>query len=245
MHHAIILGCGRSGTSIFGELFMHLPPYKYYSEPAFDDLITFDYSTPTAIKVPTESIQFPSDNGLSFPLDKLLEVIPEPFQIFWQIRHPLDTICSLKVGISRNWGHHPRPDDWLNWLEKPLVQRCAHHWNFINSFGYDRVAHLAKIKTFESLINDPFNFAQTICNDLQIDVHLQSSYIKEWSQRVQNSNNKYFVEAETSKPYSTNDHSVRIGRWKENLTSEEVGLVLPIIDKTSNQLGFPSYDFKR
>ena len=38
VHHVLILGCGRSGTSIFGELLEHLAPYTYYSEPAFADL---------------------------------------------------------------------------------------------------------------------------------------------------------------------------------------------------------------
>ena len=37
--HVIILGCGRSGTSIFGELFEHIPGYMYYSEPPFDVVV--------------------------------------------------------------------------------------------------------------------------------------------------------------------------------------------------------------
>ena len=33
-----ILGCGRSGTSIFGELFEAIPGYTYYSEPFLADV---------------------------------------------------------------------------------------------------------------------------------------------------------------------------------------------------------------
>jgi hypothetical protein len=43
VHHVVILGCGRSGTSIFGELFEHLAPYTYYSEPSFAELMEFDF----------------------------------------------------------------------------------------------------------------------------------------------------------------------------------------------------------
>lgn len=31
--NAAVLGCGRSGTSIFGELFAALPGFRYWSEP--------------------------------------------------------------------------------------------------------------------------------------------------------------------------------------------------------------------
>ena len=103
IHHVIILGCGRSGTSIFGELFEDLKPYKYYSEPYFDELLKSDFARPVAVKVPRESPGYPPTLGLSFPLDILLQKIPDPKIIYWQVRHPLDTICSLKVGISYRW----------------------------------------------------------------------------------------------------------------------------------------------
>ena len=36
MKNVLILGCGRSGTSIFGELFESLPGFSYLSEPDLD-----------------------------------------------------------------------------------------------------------------------------------------------------------------------------------------------------------------
>ena len=77
-HHALILGCGRSGTSIFGEFFQHLSPYTYYSEPPYADLKKYDYSQSIAIKVPNVSDGFLPTEGLSFPLADLLETIPSP-----------------------------------------------------------------------------------------------------------------------------------------------------------------------
>ena len=231
--HVIILGCGRSGTSIFGELFEDLPSYRYYSEPDFEELLNFDYKNPVAIKVPRGSKAYPSDPGLSFPLDKILDVIPDPKQFFWIVRHPLDTICSLKVGISKNWGHHPQPLDWKDWLTEPLIRQCAHHWNYLNTIGYQKVQGVVKIKYFEDMIADAEAFAKQICKEVRLSPHEARKGIDYWSGRVQNSNNEKFIEAKTSSAYSTKDHQVRVGRWKENMTTQEYEMVLPIIQKTA------------
>ena len=113
----MVLGCGRSGTSIFGELFDHLSIYTYRSEPPFADVVDADFSSPLAFKVPRESEGFAPDTGLSFPLARLRSAAPR-MRFFWIVRHPLDAICSLKVGIGKNWGHHPRPPDWEEWLAR-------------------------------------------------------------------------------------------------------------------------------
>lgn len=236
--HVLILGCGRSGTSIFGEFFQDLSAYTYYSEPPYADLKTYDYAKPIAIKVPTESKGYTPTTGLSFPLTDLLSTIPKPLKIFWQVRHPLDAICSLKVGIAKNWGHHPRPLDWQNWLDKPLLLQCAHHWNYLNTVGYEKVKNIASISTFESLILDTQKFAQDVCQLINIDPQTEEEAIQNWCNRVQNTNNKKFVEAMTSRAYSTNDHTVKVGRWKENMTVEERVLVLPMIEETARQFGY-------
>lgn len=235
--HVLILGCGRSGTSIFGELFEHLPNYTYYSEPPFASLLDLDFKHPIAVKVPKESTEFPPDRGLSFPFNALLKLIPSVV-IFWQVRHPLDTICSLKVGISKNWGHHPQPPDWENWLSEPLVKKCAHHWNYLNSVGYQQVADIARITRFEDMIHHPRRFAESVCQLIGIDTKLYENEISAWAKRVQNTNNKDFIEAKTSRPYSTNDHQVRVGRWKENMTIAEKELITPLIKKTAAAFGY-------
>jgi hypothetical protein len=236
--HVLILGCGRSGTSIFGEFFEHLPAYTYYSEPLFERLKSLNYSSPVAIKVPKESPNFPSSPGLSFPLDELFRAFPEPRQLYWQIRHPLDTICSLRVGIAENWGHHPKPPDWQDWLSRPLLERCAHHWNYINAIGFTQVAQWVKLTRFEDMIQNPVGFAYNICEDVGIDTNIHKHDIQQWAQRVQNTNNPHFVEAKISRPYSRPDHQVRIGRWKENLSEAEIERVLPIIRETAAKFDY-------
>ncbi len=100
--NVMILGCGRSGTSIFGELFEHLGPYSYHSEPPFGDIMTLAFPGPIAFKVPRKSDRFPPPPGLSFPIDALLRKMPDT-RLFWIVRHPLDCICSLRVGIEKSW----------------------------------------------------------------------------------------------------------------------------------------------
>lgn len=236
--HVLILGCGRSGTSIFGELFEHLPNYSYYSEPDFEAFLNFDFSKPIAAKVPRENAKFPPSPGLSFPLELLQETLTDQVEYYWIIRHPLDTICSLKVGISRNWGHHPKPPDWQNWLSEPLLKQCAHHWNYLNTVGFEQVKNLVKIKYFEELILETETYAQNICEDLELDKSIIQPALSDWRQRVQNVNNSKFKEAKTSQAYSTNDHKVRVGRWKENLTASEVAMVWPMVEATATRFGY-------
>ena len=155
----MILGCGRSGTSIFGELFEHIPVYTYRSEPPFEDVMAADYGRPQAFKVPRDSDRFGKpEPGLSFPLPAMRALRPD-MRFFWIVRHPLDAISSLRVGIAQNWGHHPRPPDWQDWLGRPLVEQCAHHWAFLNRAGYGQVKDVATVVKFEDMIADPAGFA--------------------------------------------------------------------------------------
>ncbi|MBJ22919.1 MAG: hypothetical protein CL933_26210 [Deltaproteobacteria bacterium] len=105
----MIRGCGRSGTSIFGELFDGLRPYRYASEPPFEELASKSGSF--AVKVPVEFDGYPTDPGLSFPLDVLLADHPD-IVLLWVRASSARRFSSLRVGIAQNWSHHPRPPAW-------------------------------------------------------------------------------------------------------------------------------------
>jgi hypothetical protein len=233
----MILGCGRSGTSIFGELFEGLADYSYVSEPPFADVLATDFRRSWAFKVPHESDGHPAKPGLSFPLDAMLAAAPA-MRFFWIVRHPLDAISSLRIGIARNWGHHPRPPDWRDWLDRPLVDQCAHHWAFLNSAGFAQVEALAEVVRFEAMIGDPLAFARAICARIGIDADAQNKALERWAGRVQNSNNAAFVEAQTSRGYSRADHKVRIGRWRENLSDDDVARIWPIVALPAERFGY-------
>lgn len=236
--HALVLGCGRSGTSIFGEFFHDLQGFSYHSEISMDKIMKLDTDLPIALKVPRASIGHEGKEGLSFPLNTLLSKFKNDLQIFWIVRHPLDAICSLKVGIASNWGHHPRPEDWETWLNKPLLEQCAHHWNYINTQGYRQVSDIAHLLHFEDMIANSTLFANEITELVEIDELANQQNIFSWCNRVQNSNNKNFIEAQTSREYSRPDHKRRVGRWRENLTDEEVSILWPKVEKLGISFGY-------
>ncbi|MGI9327936.1 MAG: sulfotransferase domain-containing protein [Pseudomonadales bacterium] len=236
----LVLGCGRSGTSIFGELFESTGCYEYRSEPEFADLLAW-FASGRAAKVPVASAQYPADPGLSFPLSTLPEYAPRT-RLFWIVRHPLDAICSLRVGIGRGWRHHPRPPDWQQWLDRSLIEQCAHHWAFINSLGYAAVQQRAVLVRFEEMIHAPAEFAERVCAELALAEAVDAAALSGWARRVQNSDNAQFIEAQTSRNHSRADHSIRVGRWRENLSKAEVRQVLPIIASASSSFGYDLND---
>ena len=236
--NAVVLGCGRSGTSIFVELFAALPGFRYWSEPFLADLPP---SGPPdgeawAVKVPRTAFGDDPPVGLSTSMAALGSVIPAPRVVFWQIRHPHDAICSLRVGIADGWGHHPRPPDWESWLGRPLVEQCAHHWATINGPGYDVVAKLAMVNRFEDLIADPRACADRTAALVGVDA--SDPAVSAWVDRVQDTDNDRFIEAETSRRRSRPDHRYRVGRWRENLSASDVEAVAPIVERAARRHGY-------
>jgi len=233
----MVLGCGRSGTSIFGELFHAIPGYQYLRELPFEAVLKSDLSRPLAFKVPREAGGLTNSPGLSFPLSLIREHAPGMI-FFWIVRHPLDCISSLRVGIAQNWGHHPRPADWKDWLSRPLVEQCAHHWAYLNTFGFQQVADIAIRVHFEQMIQDTSGFVRQVERALQSASLLTLPEVLAWTDRIQDQNNRNFVEAVTSRSFSRPDHTVRVGRWRQNLSDEDVDLVLPIIAEAAAMHGY-------
>ena len=197
-----------------------------------------DFARPIAIKVPRESASYPAPPGLSFPIDTMLSTMSARVKIFWQVRHPLDAIASLRPGISNNWGHHPRPADWREWLDRPLIERCAHHWAYINKVGYDSVKELVEVCHFEEMIREPLAFALKICEKVGADNRASLHGLAAWADRVQDTNNDKFIEAVTSRNLSRTDHKYRVGRWRENLTKEDVKRVIPMVRSVAENFGY-------
>ena len=86
----------------------------------------------------------------------------------------------------------------------------------------------------------PARFSARICEALAVDPAANAPHLAKWAKRVQNSNNKDFVEAQTSRSYSRPDHRVRVDRWRENLTDEEAAAIWDIVGETAQALGYPA-----
>ena len=237
--NVIILGCGRSGTSIFGELFEHLPSYRYYFEPSSDAVRALDYlAGPVALKVPKLPLGSEMTPGLPILLEDLLAIVPSPRAIFWQVRHPLDAICSLRPGISENWTHNPRPPDWEQWINRPVIERCARHWQFINTEGYAAVRDIATISHYERLVETPKEFALNICARVDFATREAALNIEKWAASVSTLNSSESYNAKHQVRWSTQDHTKRIERWRENLSPAEIEAVRPLLEQAGRAFGY-------
>ncbi len=239
----VILGCGRSGTSIFGELFEHLPGYRYVFEPDFDELTPALFAGgPVAIKVPKRRHGAPMTAGLPFQLEEFLAQVPQPRVLFWQVRHPLDAICSLRPGITDGWSHNPRPADWVEWLDKPVVMQCARHWQNINDTGYAALRHLVRVTRYEDLVAAPESFAGEIVNAIAANPHDCAKGIARWVELVGNRKSPNAYEAKHQERWSRQDHSIRVERWRENLSDTELDMVCPIVWPAAERFGYAMPD---
>ncbi len=176
--------------------------------------------------------------GLPFVLEELLQIVPQPRVIFWQIRHPLDAICSLRPGITEGWKHNPKPADWIEWLGKPVILQCARHWQNINETGYLAVKDVAKVMRYEDLVSDPHRFAQSVCEATGLDAAAHASDIDAWAASVGNAKSPESYEAARQVHWSRQDHTVRVERWRENLTASEIASVRPVVKGAALMLGY-------
>lgn len=237
--NVVILGCGRSGTSIFGELFENLPSYRYYFEPQFDELRTIDFNAgPVAMKVPKLPAGRQMTPGLPFLLEDLLLTVPEPRVIYWQIRHPLDAVCSLRPGIGENWSHNPKPPDYRDWQSRPLINQCARHWQYINEVGYRAVKDMAVVTHYEDLVCDPRQFVRTICDRAGIFAFDRIEAIEAWVSTVGNSKSPTNYEAKRQVHWSRQDHVMRVERWRENLSLADIAMIWPIVEAAAAMHGY-------
>ncbi|MGB3410071.1 MAG: hypothetical protein WBA45_02640 [Microthrixaceae bacterium] len=236
--HVLILGCGRSGTSIFGELFESIPGFTYASEPLIDELPLLAPEQRLAVKVPRQREGDSSPAGMSVAPEELFSALPEPLVVFWEVRHPFDAVCSLRIGIGQGWAHHPRPPDWREWLDRPLLEQCAHHWSVINSAGFEAIGERAVVNRFEDMIRDPFACAERSMQIVGIDPADVSDELHTWAERVQDTNNDKFVEAIASRRHSRPDHDRRIDRWHDDLTADDVSALAPLVSAAASRFGY-------
>ena len=97
------------------------------------------------------------------------------------------------------------------------------------------IAHLVR---FEEMIQSPLKFAQEVCNVSGLDIEQHARELGIWAARVQDTNNDKFVEATTSKNYSRPDHTVRVGRWTENLTHNEIDDAVKLVSSANRHFSY-------
>lgn len=260
MNHVIIFGCGRSGTSILGELFEEMDEYSYLFEADVLDIENFEFNGPKllASKVPKirarnftlyikpllrnllapKKVHKALSPGLTVNLEWLIKTLPCNYKFIFIARHPLDTICSLKPGIEAGWSHNPRPLDYKKYLKAPLVERCARHWQYINDVGFKTLTERNEvlIVLYENLVLNTRDTVQRILNYIEMtdySISKLASYIEKVQDKTKDS-----YQAKKQIRWYRDDHITRINRWKNDLTKDEAESAWKIVGSTAKQFGY-------
>lgn len=243
MNNVIILGCARSGTSILGEFFECFPEYDYRFEPvlpAGDFAAAFaGAGRPLAIKRPKlpHGSTDTTTPGFAFDWPRLAAAFPQPYVVIWIVRHPFDTICSLRPGILADWNHSPRPPEWRQLQELPWEVRCATHWTNINGIGFQIVREQARIIHYEELVAAPLAAARRIGGWIGWLDGLPPT-IDAWAASVGNNKGASAYEARVQSRWSETNHQIRVGRHRENLDDAQRNRIRPIVAAAAASFGY-------
>jgi hypothetical protein len=108
----------------------------------------------------------------------------------------------------------------------------------INGDGFDHVRDVAIVNRFEEMVSDPRACGVRAADSLGLAPSELGDEFERWVDRVQDTDNERFVEAETSRRHSRPDHSRRVGRWRENLSADEVDAVWRIVADAAARFGY-------
>lgn len=239
MKNVLVLGCARSGTSILGELFDHLPEYRALEfEPDVQWLSRF--ARPCAVKNPAlfrpteeEAIAVRSP-GLPFELGAVRQELDDP-DALWIVRHPLDAVASLRPGLADFWGHGPPPPDFPALFERPVIERCAAQWDWVNGAGFRSACVLrVMLVYYEDLVAQPVGTAARVCAFLGYRSLPRGAV--EWAATV--SDDVTHHQARHQSRWATADHARRVGRWRENLTDFEAMAAARLTQATAAFFGY-------
>lgn len=251
---AFFVGCARSGTSILGELLAQHPAVNYLGEQnqhlwhkwyqrdhhrLYGDDATSEIKT--ALRDHFEGL--PGDlvvdkcppNSLRVPF--LAAVFPGAIFIHI-IRDGRDVACSLMPGIGGESWNHLKPPAWRAlMMDCQGIERCARLWQMVVETTLD---DLKQIKprhftiNYEDLVRQP----ALVLNALQYHLRLPfSPEMVRFSEKIQDETaGSYHAQGQDT--WYRDNHSRRVGRWKENLTEGQQKLVNRILKHTLIKLGY-------
>ncbi len=253
---ALIIGCPRSGTSIVGEfvaaheavvyafeahgVWERVPgqkggSHRMTAEHATEPIVTlFRQAFAGILQARPDKKIFVEKcprNSLRIPLVR--EIFPE-VKLIHVVRDGRDVTCSLQPGIEKGW-RHARPPNWRELAEEPLVIRCAKAWRDIVTIALDDLVGVPHLQLkYEDLLESPLDKGREIRDYLGLS---PSQSMDAFASKIQNpTRDSYHAKLQSN--WYRDDHRTRIGRWKENLTSEEQETVHEILEPTLKRLGY-------
>lgn len=255
MNVVFVVGCARSGTSILGELIGSHPGVKYIFEAhsiwelggtGVNDShrLTAEEATP-GVSEEIRSWFEDQARGSSVLVEKnprnilrvpyIRKIFPEA-KIIHIVRDGRDVACSMIPGCGGEQWLHLKPPSWKEYSANYSgARRCARAWKEILEIGLkdlEQVSHL-QIR-YEDLLASPATAADSVFSYMGLDLH---PAVRQFYERIAN---------ETASPYHAkhqdywyqNNHAVRVGRWRENLTEEEQKEISTILAPLLIRLGY-------
>ena len=248
MEIVFIVGCARSGTSIFGELFESHPNIMYvFEERIWRTLGEIDHHAVTPEDIPSKNMvklrkwmkMYKRKNKIVVEKNPR-HIVRVPFikhifpdaKILHIVRDGRDVACSLKSGLCGKTWAHVRPPRWRE-IERDYegVIRCAHAYHDIMQYPMRDLENIEHMQVkYEDLVANPRDIAHQVFDYIGLPVRPR---VLAQADKIQDEMEGSYVAYHQRRWYKT-DHSKRIGRWKENMTEEEqveVGKILkPVLE---------------
>ncbi len=252
---ALLIGCARSGTSILGELIAAHSETKYIFEAQaiwqFAGLGVNDSHRLTAEHATAEIkthirewfraqrgeatlvVEKNPRNVLRIPF--LREVFPEA-KLIHIVRDGRDVACSLMPGIGGDQWRHLKPPSWQKLLaEQTGIIRCALAWKEILETALDDLSTIPHLQIrYEQLVIQPQEEAPKLLRYLHLP---EDAAVIEFGKKIQDATLGSY-HAQHQKRWYREDHAFRIGRWRENLPTQEQDAIGKILHPLLHRLGY-------
>lgn len=255
MNIGLIVGCARSGTSILGELGSLHPDVKYIFEAHQiwelgglgvngSHQLTAAHATSESKalirewfvnqkgaakllleKNPRNVLRIPYVRGI-FPKAKIVHIV----------RDGRDVACSMVPGCGGDHWSHLKPPLWKNlFLSYQGALRCALAWKEIMEIALQDLAEVPHLQIrYEDLIADPYRVLQQLLSYLNLD---PDPAVTNFCKKIQNSTtDSYHARIQTM--WYRDDHRMRVGRWRENLTEEDSDIINSALSPLLCKLGY-------
>jgi glycosyltransferase involved in cell wall biosynthesis len=253
--YTFIVGCARSGTSILGELIASNPNVKYIFEASNiwelggmgeneSHRLTAQHATKPVKRQIREwfekqagdagiLVEKSPRNSLRVPYVK--EIFPEA-KFISIVRDGRDVACSMVPGCGGSEWNHLKPPSWQEYFKNYSgAIRCAHVWKQVLEITLEdlpKVPHL-QIR-YEDLLASPQSIAKAIFDFMGAGLHPDTV---EFCQKITSSTSSSY-HAKHQDHWYRDDHSIRVGRWRENLSDGEEKIITPLLEPLLTTFGY-------
>ena len=251
MNIAFVVGAPRSGTSILGELIASHPASAIWEIAGHGASGSHRLTAQHATSQVKRAIRnwFEQQKGearllveknprSSVRIPFVREVFPEA-KIIHIVRDGRDVACSMVPGCGGDHWSHVKPPSWQRlFREYRGVLRCALAWRETVGIALQDLAGVPHMRLrYEELVQDSWEVARQVLWYLDLSEH---PAVREFCCRIQDRTAGSYHAANQVAWYR-DDHSRRIGRYRENLSAEEQRQIerelSPLLLQLGNDLG--------